>query len=135
MTSLSIRKLVTKGIPALPYAKIAEKALPGWELSLVFAGKARATSLNKTLRRKSYAPNVLSFSVGKKSGEIIICPEVAKKQHAEYGMTYQEFIAYLFIHGCLHLKGHTHGTTMERRERVLLSYATHLHEAKDRHRN
>ena len=72
MTTLSTRKMVSKGVPTLPFTAIAEKALPGWDISLVFVGTARATSLNKALRKKTYAPNVLSYETGKKSGEIII---------------------------------------------------------------
>ena len=135
MTELSTRTFVKKGVPALPYKKITDLALAGWNISLVFVGRTRATTLNKRLRRKTYAPNVLSYQTGKKSGEIIICPDVAKTQHARYDMTYQQFIAYLFIHGCMHLKGYPHGTTMEKRERGILSRVTHLHEKKNSNRN
>jgi len=101
--------------------------LPGWEISLVFAGEQRAQKLNQTLRRKDYIPNVLSYETtssgargAKRSGEIIICPPVAKKQASDYGMSYKQFVAYLFIHGLLHLKGQPHGATMERHERSLM---------------
>lgn len=106
---------------------MANKVLPGWDLSLVFAGAARAKLLNQALRNKDYVPNVLSYetTLGAKgatrSGEIIICPEVAKKQAPEYGMPYRSFMAYLFIHGLLHLAGHPHGATMERQERTLMA--------------
>ena len=100
---------------------MAAAVLPGWELSLVFAGERRAQSLNQRLRNKSYIPNVLSYESGKKSGEIIICLEVAKKEAPSYDMPYRTFVGYLFIHGLLHLKGHPHGTTMERYERELVS--------------
>ena len=133
--ALSVRKMVKKGVPALSYEKILESILPGWDISLVFVGSARAISINTQLRKKTYAPNVLSYETGKKSGEIIICPDVAKKQHESYDMTYPQFVVYLFIHGCMHLKGYAHGTTMERRERVLLSQVTHLYQAKNRNRN
>jgi ssRNA-specific RNase YbeY (16S rRNA maturation enzyme) len=35
--------------------------------------------LNKKLRNKTYTPNVLSYAVGEKSGEMIICREVARE--------------------------------------------------------
>lgn len=107
--------------PVLPFTKIAAAALPGWEVSLAFVGKKRAKDLNKSLRKKDYVPNVLSYVTGDKSGEIIICLEVAKRQAPEYGMPYTVFVGYLFIHGLLHLKGMPHGTTMERRERALVA--------------
>ena len=37
-----------------------------------------------------------------------------------FGHTYLEHIAFLFIHGCLHLKGDVHGDAMEREEERLL---------------
>lgn len=93
-------------------------------MSLVFAGATRAQSMNVRLRGKDYVPNVLSYESGTKSGEIVICLEVAKKQAPDYDMTYTEFVGFLFIHGCLHLKGERHGATMERTERLLLKRFT-----------
>lgn len=121
MQLLSIRSFVHHTLPKHPYERISAHILPRWTLSLVFAGRRRAQSLNKALRKKDYVPNVLSYKVGEKHGEIVICPDVAKRQAKRYGMSYSTFLAYLFIHGCLHLKGHPHGTTMERREQELLA--------------
>jgi rRNA maturation RNase YbeY len=95
--------------------------LPGWEVSLVFAGEKRAQALNKKLRGKSYIPNVLSYALSKKSGEIIICPREADRQAASFDMNKREFTLYLFIHGLLHIKGWVHGATMEKCERDLLA--------------
>ena len=103
------------------YSLIAAEVLPGWELSLVFVGPTRAKQLNESLRGKSYTPNVLSYVAGAKSGEIIICPAVAKRQAPDYDLSYKNFIIYLFIHGLLHLKGHPHGATMEKHERALMA--------------
>ena len=121
MRRLSIRSFVRSTLPRVPYDEILQTTLPSYEISLVFAGRTRATSLNKTLRKKTYTPNVLSYETGTRSGEIIICPDVARRQATSYGMTYRMFLAYLFIHGLLHLKGAVHGTTMEKRERALLA--------------
>lgn len=98
--------------------------LPGWELSLVFVGESRAQQLNLQLRNKSYVPNVLSYETGEKSGEILICLSVAKKQAPSYDLSYKDFVALLFIHGMLHLKGQAHGATMEKQERALLARFT-----------
>lgn len=106
--------------PRFAYEDIAKDVLPGWEVSLAFVTPATAKRLNMQLRKKSYTPNVLSYKAGAKHGEIIICLEVAKKQAPDYGMPYPKFVLYLFIHGLLHLEGRRHGTTMEKREEVLL---------------
>jgi rRNA maturation RNase YbeY len=121
-TTLDIRNFTRRNpAPGVPFIKLAETVLPGWDISLVFAGETRAQSLNIALRNKDYIPNVLSYETGAKSGEIIICPPVAKRQAASYGLSYKNFIAYLFIHGLLHLEGYPHGATMERHEQALLT--------------
>lgn len=120
MSSVDMRNFTRRKAPVFPYQKIVDAVLPGWNISLVFAGATRAKRLNQVLRKKSYVPNVLSYASGKKSGEIIICLEVAKKQATSYGVSYSNFVAFLFIHGLLHLKGVPHGTTMERYESKFL---------------
>jgi rRNA maturation RNase YbeY len=119
--SVDIRNFTKKPTPKHPYEKIAASALPGWDISLVFAGEQRARRLNRMLRGKDYVPNVLSYESGKKSGEIIICLDVAKRQAPDFELSYTKFVASLFIHGLAHLKGYPHGTTMERYERALMA--------------
>jgi probable rRNA maturation factor len=124
MQGVSIRNTTRTSVSRgsrLLFSKVAKRVLPGWEISLVFVGEKRALSLNKKLRRKSYIPNVLSYALGKKSGEIIICPREVSRQAASYKMSTNGFILYLFIHGALHIKGWAHGATMEKCERDLLA--------------
>ncbi len=116
--------------------QMVKEVLPGWDISLVFAGEIRAKALNIALRDKDYIPNVLSYETGNpkpakdmntrqnRSGEIIICPSIAKKQAPEHELPYKEFLALLFIHGLLHLKGQRHGATMEKQERQLAARFT-----------
>jgi probable rRNA maturation factor len=108
----------TKGkLPSLPFAEMAKKILgKNYELSLVFATPKTAQKLNKTYRKKSYTPNVLAFPYSIKSGELIICLSVIKNSAKDFDMTYTEFLAYLVIHGMLHLKGMEHSSTMESAE-------------------
>lgn len=120
-STLDTRNFTRSAATVFPFAQALEEVLPGWEISLVFAGETRAQNLNKTLRNKDYIPNVLSFEVGKKSGEIIICPSIAKKQAPLYDFTYTQMVGFLFIHGLLHLKGVSHGATMDKKEREILS--------------
>ena len=103
-----------------PFERVTREVLPGWEISLAFVDGKTAQSLNKKLRGKTYTPNVLSYALGNKSCEIIICPSEAKKQAADFSMNGKDFILYLFIHGVLHIKGWAHGARMEQWERKLL---------------
>lgn len=115
----------TKTYPRLPYKDMKEDVLGArYELSVVFVGRDRAQRLNKEHRGKSYIPNVLSFPIGKNTGEIYIAPEVAKREAKSFGMTVRGYIGYLFIHGLLHLKGYDHGATMDKaEERFISKYA------------
>jgi len=107
--------------PTHDYAAIA-KAIVGakYELTLIFVGEVRAQKLNKETRGKSYIPNVLSFPVEENIGEIYICPAVAKREAKKFNLTPKGYVAYLFIHGLLHLKGHDHSDKMEQLERRYL---------------
>lgn len=120
MSTLDIRNFTRRTAPGFPYSDIAKAILPGWEISLVFCGETRAKNLNTSLRNKTYVPNVLSYEIGNKSGEIVICLPIVKKQAAGYGLSYSNCVAFMFIHGLLHLKGLPHGTTMERYENQYL---------------
>ena len=115
--SLAITSTV-KTYPRHKYVDMADSILgKRYELSLVFVGKTRAATLNKTYRNKTYSPNVLSFPLDNKTGEIFICPQVAAAEARRHGFDKtSNYIAFLFIHGCLHLKGYDHGDTMDKLE-------------------
>ncbi len=122
MGGVSVKNLTRRvSVPRFAYGTILDETLPRWDVSLVFVGPAKAKLLNKQLRGKLYTPNVLSYALGERSGEIIICLQEAEKQAPAYGMTKRDFVLYLFIHGLLHLKGMAHGATMDTCEQELLA--------------
>ena len=58
-------------------------------------------------------------------GDVVIAPEVAEAQAAEYGHTVEEELNLLLVHGVLHLLGYDHeddddAEAMQARERALL---------------
>ena len=87
-----------------------------YELSVVFITPKKSRALNFTSRKKDTPTNILSFPLDKNTGEIFICPSYAKKEAADFGRTYENYLAFLFIHGLVHLKGFDHGSTMEKME-------------------
>ena len=95
---------------------------PKYDLSVVFlSDKEMRQKMKYRYERISgvKTSNVLSFELSEDSGEILICPDAA----APYTL------AYLFIHGCLHLKGLAHSDTMEREEdRILKKFGIRAHE-------
>lgn len=115
--NFSLANLSKKRIPDVPFRDIKEKVLgKSYELSLVFVPPALAKELNQKHRKAEYVPNVLSFPLSKTSGEIFICPTIAKAEAPKFERTADEFLADLFIHGLFHLKGLAHGSKMERQE-------------------
>ncbi len=118
MASFSISHTTRKPFPQHPYETIKNDILgKSYTLSLNFIGTTTAQKLNQQYRKKDYIPNVLSFPLTATDGEIFICPVIAQRQAQKFDMTVQGYIGFLFIHGCLHLKGHLHGATMDTAER------------------
>ncbi|NTV44747.1 MAG: rRNA maturation RNase YbeY [Candidatus Yonathbacteria bacterium] len=87
-----------------------------FRLSMVFIGDTLSRRLNREYRGKDKDANVLSFPLSKDAGEIFINLHRAKKDAHRFEKGYNEFVIYLFVHGCLHLKGYDHGPAMERAE-------------------
>lgn len=121
MSNISITATV-RTYPKLPYEVIKNDILgKSYELSLAFVGGTRAQKLNLAHRNKSYVPNVLSFPLDAKTGEVYITPTVAHKEAHKYAMSKDGYIGYLFIHALLHLKGLDHGDTMDKAEKKYCS--------------
>ena len=83
------------------------------ELALVFLEKKPAQKINKEFRGKDYATDVLSFESMDPSslGELVMCPEVLKRQAKEHGLSFQKELGYMLLHGVLHLLGYDHETS------------------------
>jgi len=80
------------------------------ELTVVFLDLAKARKLNKYYRRKNYATDVLSFgSMESHSlGELLLSPDVVLRQSKEHGLPFRQELAYMILHGILHLLGFVH---------------------------
>ncbi|NPV82121.1 MAG: rRNA maturation RNase YbeY [Candidatus Aminicenantes bacterium] len=95
----------------------------GAEVVLTLVGPRAIRSLNRKYRHKDRPTDVLSFSLKEKGpdgkfylGDIIICPEVARKQAHKQGHSLLREIEILTIHGFLHLLGFEHFKGMEEEE-------------------
>ena len=115
-------KNTTKGkLPRLPFVSIKEKILgSNYELGVTLLTSVKQKKINLQYRNKNETTNILSFPLSEISGEITIDPVMVKKDASNFNMSYTQFFKYLFIHGCLHLKGFEHSSTMEKEERKYL---------------
>lgn len=115
-----IENRTNERLPRIPFAKIADFALSqGYEVSLVFVDSETSQRLNKQYRQKDNPTNILSFPLTKDEGEILIDIKVVKKEAKELGEKESTYLAYIFIHGLVHLKGFDHGSRMEEEEKKI----------------
>jgi probable rRNA maturation factor len=112
----------TKGkLPRLPFVSIKNAILgEEYEFGLSLLPASKQKKINFQYRGKDETTNILSFPLSKNSGEITIDPVKVKKDAPLFDMTYTQFFKLLVIHGCLHLKGFEHSSTMERQEKKYL---------------
>lgn len=124
VTAPNSKKGTHSSLTSVPFLAIKEKILgKHYDLSVSFVGPTEARELNQRYRGKDYVPNTLAFELDKhKSGEIVMCRSAMRGEHHSFGMTPHEYLVFLFIHSCLHLKGYAHGGTMERKEKQLLAF-------------
>ena len=93
---------------------------PARDLSARLPERNRSQSGNARTGKKNYSPNVLSFALGRHEGEIFLNARKAEREIIKLGIPVRKRVAYLFVHGCLHLKGYRHGQRMEKLEQKFL---------------
>ena len=119
--TFTITRLTKEGVPILPFLRMKNMVLgKKYCLSLVTVSDAYARKLNRTYIKKDSVPDILSFSLEKGLGEVVLDPRQARRECNSRGESLRFFVALLFIHALLHLKGWHHGSTMERQEQKLL---------------
>lgn len=101
-------------LPTIPFREIKEAILGDkYVLNLVIASSEKLLELNRTYRQKNVSTDILSFPLSESEGEIYISPTEASKESVKFDRGPENFLAFLFIHGCVHLKGYDHGPEME----------------------
>ncbi|HIV73643.1 MAG TPA: rRNA maturation RNase YbeY [Candidatus Pseudogracilibacillus intestinigallinarum] len=109
---LLLQKIVT-------YAAEKEQLQQNAEVSLVIVDNDAIQQLNKSYRQKDNATDVLSFPMVEDFnqvderlplmiGDIIISIDKVKEQAERYNHPFERELAFLAIHGFLHLIGYTH---------------------------
>ena len=99
-----------KPLPRLMPKQRDRQHLNELEMTVVFLDKPEARALNKRHRGRNYATDVLSFAPVEPGslGELVLCPEVVRRQATESGVTFRQELGLLLVHGALHLLGYDH---------------------------
>jgi probable rRNA maturation factor len=101
-------------LPPTPFEAIKNASLgKAYSLNLIFTSSENIKKLNTIYRDKECATDILSFPISDTEGEIYISETEARKEAKKFDRDYDNFIGFLFIHGCTHLKGYDHGDIME----------------------
>jgi probable rRNA maturation factor len=115
--NISVTNKARNSIPSVPFAVIAERIFGNtYELSVAIVAPAEIQKINLMYRNKDEPTDILSFPLSETQGEIYLCPEEIEREAVKFDRSYENFFAFVFIHGCVHLKGYDHGGTMERIE-------------------
>lgn len=80
------------------------------EITVVFVNSVEMQKINRQFRQKNKPTDVLSFASSDPDslGELLLCPEILKKQALRQKHPYKDELAYMLIHGLLHLQGYDH---------------------------
>src|ERR1700728_2871334 len=103
---LSISNTTKAKLPRLALPDIKNGVLgKNHELTLASLSAAEMMRLNRIHRNIDKPTDILSFPLSHSEGEMYICLTETKKEAKNFDRTYENFLAFLFIHGCVHLKG------------------------------
>lgn len=111
-----------KGIVVeLSRKKIIDNEKKAQELSLVFLNENDAKKLNWNYRCKDYPTDILSFSSDDPAsmGELVLCPQVISRQAKEHGLSVDDELGYIVLHGVLHLLGFDHEKNKVEEDRMM----------------
>ncbi|KPJ73409.1 hypothetical protein AMJ48_01485 [Parcubacteria bacterium DG_74_1] len=120
---IEINNLTTTLVDKKSLKEIGQKILEkeekeGKDLSIALVGQKKIRELNKNYRKKDKATDVLSFKYDS-LGEIVICPEVVRKNAKKFNSTFKKELARVLIHGILHLLGYDHNKSITEAKRVI----------------
>ncbi len=80
------------------------------ELTVVFLNEAKMKKINGDYRGKNKSTDILSFESADPNslGELLLCMPVLQRQAEKQGHPLRHEMAYMLVHGVLHLLGYDH---------------------------
>ena len=142
LVDYAYRREACEGVAVVELAELvmaAEGKPAASEVSVSFVDDEAMAELNEGFRGRSGPTDVLSFECDSlddgfpggpegafELGDVVIAPDVAERQCAQFGNSFEEDVELLLVHGLLHLCGYDHledaeAEAMEARERALLA--------------
>ncbi len=86
-------------------------------LSLVFLEPDEIREFNRRFRDTDAETDVMAFpGEGDYLGDVMVCPSVVEENAKELGVSFDEELAFVIVHGILHLLGYTDHTPEEKEE-------------------
>ena len=89
------------------FPQLLQKKLPK-EITVFSVGLKTSKDLNSLYRKKNKSTNVLSFRYSRDYGEILLCPEVIKREARLAGNPQKYQMTWMIVHGMIHLAGMHH---------------------------
>lgn len=119
-----INRQLRRKIDRTRWCKFGEKVVRAigtnnQDATIVFVSDAAIRKLNYDFRAKNTPTDVLSFPAeqaqfekagGLRLGDVVISIEQASRQAKEHGVSFENELAQLILHGLLHLSGYDHET-------------------------
>lgn len=113
--------------------RVAEKILsvlgyPDSELSVSIVGDRTIRRLNRDYLGRDKTTNVISFSLqegefgginAQALGDVVVSADTAAREAEEGGLTFDQRLTFLLLHGILHLTGFDHERSGEQEARLM----------------
>ncbi len=104
---------------------LKEAGVPAGEVNVLFTDDEGIREYNRDYLHRDRPTNVISFSLEEGQGDIVISVETALRDSEAGGLTLEQELDFLMIHGILHLLGYDHvkskmeAARMKKKEREL----------------
>jgi probable rRNA maturation factor len=111
----------TTGVSEADLTAAAELTLadhPGAEVSLTFVSDDEISLLNQEYLQRTGPTDVIAFCLGDHPlvGDVYVSVDTARRNAETYGITLEEELTRLVVHGALHVLGHSHPEDDSRHE-------------------
>lgn len=114
--SSTVRRLLVsrERVKAAATAALKAERVANAMLSITFVGRAAMSELNQRYLGHRGPTDVISFGLGRHGrrgpvvGDIYICAEIARANAKRQGVSAQEEMLRLVVHGTLHVLGYDH---------------------------